>query len=124
LPVAPQQTNSTEGKPEQAEELTKEQAKPQSRDTRRRVAKRPRRARAVSAPQRPLNPFEALFGGQQYRNPQTPGTQQTAQGQYQAQYQQPGYNAQSAQGQYQQPAYNYQLLAPPEPYPMLRQHWY
>jgi hypothetical protein len=131
LPVAPEQTNSTEGKPAQAKELTKErtkeqtkeQVKPQPRDTRRRVAHRPRRARAVSAPQQPLNPLEALFGGQQYRNPQTPGVQQNAQEQYQgqrqAQYQQPGNNAQSAQ-----PAYKYQLLAPPEPYPLLRQHWY
>jgi hypothetical protein len=75
-------------------------------------------------PQRPLNLFEALFSGQQNRYPQTPGTQQTAQGQYQAQYQRPGYSAQSAQGQYQQPAYNYQLQAPTEPYPMLRQQWY
>jgi hypothetical protein len=58
-----------------------------------------------------------LFGGQQYRNPQAPGTLQAAQGQYQGQYQQPGYNAQSAQGQYQ-------LQAPTEPYPMLRQHSY
>jgi|GEM_PF-583930 hypothetical protein len=124
LPVAPEQTNSTEGKPEQTKELTKERAKPQPRDTRRRVAQRPRRARAVSAPQRPLNLFEALFSGQQNRNPQTPGTRQIAQGQYQAQYQQRGYGAQSAQGQYQQPAYDYHLQAPTEPYPMLRQHWY
>ncbi|MFY9685449.1 MAG: hypothetical protein WAJ88_06590, partial [Pseudolabrys sp.] len=120
LPVAPQQTNSTEGKPEQAKEPTKEQAKPQPRDTRRRVAHRPRRARAVSAPQRPLNLFEALFGGQQYRYPQSPGTQQAAQ----RQSQQLGYSAQSAQDQYQPPAYDYQLQAPTEPYPMLRQHSY
>jgi hypothetical protein len=124
LPVAPQQTNSTDGKPEQAKEQTKSAAKPQQRDIRRRVAHRPRRAKVAAAPQRPLNLFEALFGGQQNRNPQTPGTQQTAQGQYQAQYQQPGYNAQSAQGQYRQPSYNYQLQAPTEPYPMLRQQWY
>src|SRR5262245_50414631 len=125
LPVAPQQTNSTNGKPEQAKEQTRSEAKPQPRDIRRRVANRPRRARATtSVPQRPLNLFEALFSGQQNRNPQTPGTQQTAQGQYQAQYQPPGYSAQSAQGQYQQPAYNYQLQAPTEPYPMLRQQGY
>ena len=135
LPAAPKETGSAGEKPEQAKELTKAQAKPQPRDTRRRVAHRPRRARAASAPQRPLNLFEALFGGQQYRNPQSPGTQQAAQGKYQqqpaygaqsaqGQYQQPGYNAQSAQGQYQQPAYNYQLQAPTEPYPMLRQHSY
>jgi hypothetical protein len=71
-------------------------------------------------PQRPVNLFEALFGGQQYRNPQAPGTRQAAQGQLQ----QPGYVAQSAQGQYQQPPNNYQLQAPTEPYPALRQHWY
>ena len=124
LPTAPKETGSAGEKPEQAKELTKEQAKPQQRDTRRRVAHRPRRARAASAPQRPFNLFEALFGGQQNRNPQAPGTQQAAQGQYQGQYQQPGYNAQSAQGQYQQPAYNYLLQAPTEPYPMLRQHSY
>ena len=121
LPTAPKETGSTGEKPEQAKETAKEQAKehakPQQRDTRRRVAHRPRRARAASAPQRPFNLFEALFGGQQYRNPQAPGTQQAAQGQYQGQYQQPGYNAQSAQGQYQ-------LQAPTEPYPMLRQHSY
>ena len=125
LPTAPKETGSTGEKPEQAKETAKEQAKehakPQQRDTRRRVAHRPRRARAASAPQRPFNLFEALFGGQQYRNPQAPGTQQAAQGQYQgqnqAQYQQPGYNAKSAQGQYQ-------LQAPTEPYPMLRQHSY
>jgi hypothetical protein len=136
LPVAPNETGSAGEKPEQAKEPTKEQAKeqtkPQQRDTRRRVAHRPRRAKAASAPQRPLNLFEALFGGQQYRKPQAPGTQQAAQGQYQGQYQeqyqgqyqQPGYNAQSSQGQYQQPGYNDQLQAPTEPYPMLRQHWY
>src|SRR5262245_50532991 len=124
LPVAPQQTNSTDGTPEQAKEQTKSEAKPRQRDIRRRVAHRQRRIKAVSVPQRPLNLFEALFSGQQYRNPQTPGTQQTAQGQYQAQYQRPGYSAQSAQGQYQQPAHNYQLQAPTEPYPMLRQQWY
>ena len=118
LPTAPKETGSAGEKPEQAKEPTKEQTKPQPRDTRRRVAHRPRRARAASPPQRPLNLFEALFGGQQYRNPQTPGTQQTAQGQYQ----QPAYGAQSAQGQYQQPAYNYQLQAPTEP--LLRQHSY
>lgn len=124
LPTAPKETGSTGEKPEQAKETAKEHAKPQQRDTRRRVAHRPRRARAASAasaPQRPFNLFEALFGGQQYRNPQAPGTQQAAQGQYQGQnqgqYQQPGYNAQSAQGQYQ-------LQAPTEPYPMLRQHSY
>ena len=121
LPTAPKEPGSAEEKPEQAKELTKEQAKPQARETRRRVAHRPRRARGVSTPQRPLNLFEALFGGQQHRNPQAPGTQQAAQGQYQGQnqgqYQQPGYNAQSAQGQYQ-------LQAPTEPYPMLRQHSY
>jgi hypothetical protein len=120
LPTAPKEPGSAGEKPEQAKELTKEQAKPQERDTRRRVAHRPRRARAVSAPQRPLNLFEALFGGQQYRNPQTPGSQQAAQ----EHYQQPDYSAQSTQGQYQQPAYNYQLQAPTEPYPMLRQHSY
>jgi len=121
LPTAPKETGSTGEKPEQAKETAKEHAKPQQRDTRRRVAHRPRRASAASAPQRPFNLFEALFGGQQYRNPQAPGTQQAAQGQYQGQnqgqYQQPGYNAQSAQGQYQ-------LQAPTEPYPMLRQHSY
>ena len=118
LPTAPKETGSTGEKPEQAKETAKEQAKeqakehakPQQRDTRRRVAHRPRRARAASAPQRPFNLFEALFGGQQYRNPQAPGTQQAAQGQY--------------QGQYQQPAYNDQLQAPTELYPMLRQHSY
>jgi len=124
LPTAPKETGSTGEKPEQAKETAKEHAKPQQRDTRRRVAHRPRRARAASAPQRPFNLFEALFGGQQYRNPQAPGTQQAAQGQHQGQYQQPGYNAQSAQGQYQQPTYDYLLQAPTEPYPMLRQHWY
>lgn len=124
LPTAPKETGSAGEKPEQAKEPTKEQTKPQPRDTRRRVAHRPRRARAASPPQRPLNLFEALFGGQQYRNPQAPGTQQAAQGQYQGQYRQPGYNAQSAQGQYQQPAYNDQLQAPTELYPMLRQHAY
>lgn len=124
LPVAPKETGSAGEKPEQAKELTKEQAKPQPRDTRRRVAHRPRRTRAVSAPQRPLNLFEALFGGQQSRNSQTPGTQQAAQSQYQAQYHQPASGAQSAQGQYQQPAHNYQLQAPTELYPMLRQHSY
>ncbi len=116
LPVAPNETGSAGEKSEQS----KEQAKPQPRDTRRRVAHRPRRARAVSAPQRPLNLFEALFGGQQYRYPQSPGTQQAAQ----RQSQQLGYSAQSAQGQYQPPAYDYQLQAPTEPYPMLRQHSY
>jgi hypothetical protein len=77
-----------------------------------------------SAPQRPLNLFEALFGGQQSRNSQTPGTQQAAQSQYQAQYRQPASGAQSAQGQYQQPAHNYQLQAPTELHPMQRQHSY
>jgi hypothetical protein len=125
LPTARPGTHSTDGKPELAKEQTKSEAKPQQREIRRRVANRPRRARATtSVPQRPMNLFEALFSGQQNRNPQTPGTQQTAQGQYQAQYQRPGYSAQSAQGQYQQPAYNYQLQAPTEPYPMLRQQWY
>jgi hypothetical protein len=135
LPVSPKNTGSIGEKPEQTKDLTKEQAKEQAkpqRETRRRVAHRPRRARAVGAPQRPLNLFEALFYGQQYRNPQTPGTRQTAQGQYQqptygaqaTQGLQPGYVAQSAQGQYQQPPNNYQLQAPTEPYPALRQHWY
>lgn len=127
LAVAPNETGSAGEKPEQAKELTKEQAKPQPRDTRRRVAHRPRRTRAVSAvsaPQRPLNLFEALFGGQQSRNSQTPGTQQAAQSQYQAQYRQPASGAQSAQGQYQQPAHNYQLQAPTELHPMQRQHSY
>ena len=119
LPVAPKETGSAGENPEQARQPTKEQAKPQH-ETRRRVAHRARRAKAARAPQHPLNLFEALFGGQ-HRNPQAPGTQQAAQEQYQAQ---PGYNAQSAQGQYQQPDYNYQLQAPTEPYPMLRQHWY
>ena len=123
LPVPPKETGSAGENPEQAKQPAKEQAKPQH-DTRRRVAHRARRAKAARAPQRPLNLFEALFGGQQYRNPQAPGTQQAAQGQHQGQYQQPGYNAQSAQGQYQQPAYDYLLQAPTEPYPMLRQHWY
>jgi hypothetical protein len=109
-PTAPKETGSAGEKPEQAKGLKKEQAKPQPRDTRRRIAHRPRRAKVVSAPQRPLSLFEALFGGPHYRNPQTPGTQQAAQGQ--------------TQGQYQQPAYNYQLQAPIEPYPMLRQHSY
>ena len=45
LPVAPKETGSAGEKPEQAKELTKEQAKPQPRDTRRRVAHRPRRTR-------------------------------------------------------------------------------
>ena len=125
LPTARPGTHSADGKPELAKGQTKSEAKPQQRELRRRVANRPRRARATtSVPQRPLNLFEALFSGQQNRNPQPPGTQQTAQGQYQAQYQQPGYNAQSAQGQYRQPSYNYQLQAPTEPYPMLRQQWY
>jgi hypothetical protein len=123
LPVAPKETGSAGENPEQAKQPAKEQAKPQH-ETRRRVAHRARRAKAARAPQRPLNLFEALFGGQQYRNPQAPGTQQAAQGQHQGQYQQPGYTAQSAQGQYQQPDYNYMLQAPTEPYPMLRQHWY
>jgi|SRR5689334_11015929 len=101
-PTAPKEMGSTGERPEQAKEPTKE-AKPPSRDTRRRVAHRPRRAKAASAPQRPCNRLEAWFSGQQYRSPQAPGTQQTAQGQYQAQY---------------------QLQAPTEPYPMLRQHWY
>ena len=106
-------------KPEQTKDPTKE-AKPQQHDAKRRAAHRPRRTRAASVPQRPVNLFEALFGGQQYRNPQAPGTRQAAQGQLQ----QPGYVAQSAQGQYQQPPNNYQLQAPTEPYPALRQHWY
>src|SRR4029079_15879048 len=88
LPLRREQTNSTEGKPEQTKELTKERAKPQPRDTRRRVAPPPRRARASSATARSMNLFEALFSGQQNRNPHTPGTRQIAQGQYQAQYQQ------------------------------------
>jgi hypothetical protein len=121
LPVAPKEMGSAGENPEQAKQPAKEQAKPQH-ETRRRVAHRARRAKAARAPQRPINLFEALFGGQQNRNPQAPGTQQAAQGQYLQQ--QPGYNAQSAQGQYQQPDYNYQLQAPTEPYPMLRQHWY
>ena len=146
LPASPRDAKSTEGKPEQAKEHAKDQTKsepkPQAREVRRRVAHRPRRAKAVSAPQRPVNILEALFGGAQYRNPPAPGTRQAAQGQYQrqyqyqyqqpgygaqatqGQYQQPGYNAQSAQGQSQQPANNYQLPAPTEPYPALRQHWY
>jgi hypothetical protein len=133
LPVSPKNTDSTGEKPEQTKDPTKE-AKPQQHDAKRRVAHRPRRARAASVPQRPVNLFEALFGGQQYRNPQAPGTRQAAQGQLQqpgygaqatqGQYQQPGYLAQSAQGQYQQPPNNYQLQAPTEPYPALRQHWY
>jgi len=129
LPVAPRETNSPDRKPEQAKELTKEQAKPQ-RDVRRRVAHRPRRAKAASVPQRPFNLLEALFGGQQYRYPQTPGAQQAAQSQYQGQQHQGQYQAQQ-QGRYQQPAYGaqsaqsqYQLQAPTEPYPMLRQHSY
>jgi hypothetical protein len=135
LPAAPRDTKSTDGNPEQAKAQAKSEAKPQQREVRRRVAHRPRRAKPPSAPQRPINIFEALFGGAQNRNPQAPGTQQTAQGQYQAQYQyqQPGYGAQATQRQYQQPGYNaqsaqppknYQLQAPAEPYPMLRQHWY
>jgi hypothetical protein len=114
LPTAPKDTGSAGEKPDQAKEPAEEQTKPKPRDTRRRVAHRPRRARAASPPQRPINLFEALFGGQQYRNPQAPGTQQAAQGQYQGQY----------QSQYQQPAYNDQLQAPTEPYPMLRQNLY
>jgi hypothetical protein len=121
VPVAPKEMGSAGENPEQAKQPAKEQAK-QQHETRRRVAHRPRRAKAARAPQRPLNLFEALFGGQQNRNLQAPGTQQAAQGQYLQQ--QPGYNAQSAQGQYQQPDHNYQLQAPTEPYPMLRQHWY
>jgi hypothetical protein len=115
---------------DRAKDQAKEQAKAQQRDVRRRVAHRPRRTKAASAPQRPFNLLEALFSGQQYRNPQSAGTQQAAQGQpqvqsqYQGQYQQPGYYAQSAQGQQKQPPSNYQLQAPTEPYPMLRQHWY
>lgn len=109
LPVAPKETGSAGGNPEQAKQPAKEQAKPQH-ETRRRVAHRARRAKVARAPQRPLNFFEALFGGQQYRNPQTPGTQQAAQGQY--------------QGQYQQPDYNYMLQAPTEIYPVLRQQSY
>jgi hypothetical protein len=123
LPVAPKETGSAGENPEQAKQPVKEQAKPQH-ETRRRVAPRARRAKAARAPQRPLNLFEALFGGQQYRNPQASGTQQAAQGQYQGQYQQPSYNAQSAQGQYQQPAYDYMLQAPTEIYPVLRQQSY
>ena len=97
LPVAPQDTKATDGQPEQAKEQAKPEAKAQQRDVRRRVAHRQRRAKVASAPQRPFNIFEALFSGQ---------------------HQQPGYNTQStAQGQYQ-------LQAPTEPYPMLRQHWY
>ncbi|HET7912229.1 MAG TPA: hypothetical protein VFL49_09360 [Pseudolabrys sp.] len=127
LPVSPPETNSTSQKPEQV----REQIKPQQREIRRR-AHRPRRPRATaSAPQRPFNLFEVLFGGQQYRpSPQTYASQQSAQRQYQPQ--QPAYAAQSAQRQYQQPAYNPQpqlptppaLPAPTEPYPMLRQHAY
>jgi hypothetical protein len=109
LPTAPKDTGSAGENPEQAKQPAKEQAKPQH-ETRRRVAHRARRAKVARAPQRPLNFFEALFGGQQYRNPQAPGTQQAAQGQY--------------QGQYQQPAYNDQLQAPTELYPMLRQNSY
>ena len=124
LPAAPQDNKSTDGNPEQAKAQakpeTKSEAKPQQR---RRVAHRQRRAKVASPPQRPVNILEALFGGAQYRNPQTPATQQTAQGQYQGQYQaqypRSGYNAQSAQ-----PSYNHQLQAPSEPYPQLRQHWY
>ena len=123
LPVAPKETGSAGENPEQAKQPAKEQAKPQH-ETRRRVAHRARRAKAARVPQRPLNLFEALFGGQQYRNPQASGTQQAAQGQYQGQYQQPSYNAQSAQGQYQQPAYDYMLQAPTEIYPVLRQQSY
>lgn len=131
LPVSPKNTDSIGEKPEQTKDPAKE-AKPQQRDIKRRVAHRPRRARPASAPQRPINLFEAFFSGQQYRNPQAPGTRQTAQGQYQQptygaqamQGQQPGYLAQSPQGQYQQPPNNYQLQAPTEPYPALRQHWY
>ena len=134
LPVSPKATDSMGEKPEQAKEQAKDQAKAQQHDVKRRVAHRPRRTRPASVPQRPVNLFEALFGGQQYRNPQVPGSRQAAQGQYQQpaygaqaaqrQYQQPGYVAQSAQGQYQQPLNNYQLQAPTEPYPALRQHWY
>jgi hypothetical protein len=119
LPAATQDMKSTDGKPEQAKAQAKPEAKPPQR---RRIAHRPRRAKVASAPQRPLNIFEALFGGAQYRNPQQTAQGQHQgqyQGQYQAQYQQPGYNAQSAQ-----PPKNYQLQAPTEPYPMLRQHWY
>jgi hypothetical protein len=133
LPVSPKNPDSIGEKPEQTKDPTKE-AKPQQHDAKRRAAHRPRRTRAASVPQRPVNLFEALFGGQQYRNPQAPGTRQAAQGQLQqpgyvaqsaqGQYQQPGYVAQSAQGQYQQPPNNYQLQAPTEPYPALRQHWY
>jgi hypothetical protein len=119
LPVSPKNPDSIGEKPEQTKDPTKE-AKPQQHDAKRRAAHRPRRTRAASVPQRPVNLFEALFGGQQYRNPQAPGTRQAAQGQLQ----QPGYVAQSAQGQYQQPPNNYQLQAPTEPYPALRQHWY
>jgi hypothetical protein len=161
LPVAPQETNSTEGKPEPAKEEVNEQAKDQTkdqakdqikdqakdqtkaqtkpqRDVRRRVAHRPRRAKVASVPQRPFNLLEALFGGPHYRYPQIPGTQQAAQSQYQARYQaqyqgrqQQGQYLVQQQGQYQQPAYGaqpaqsqYQLQAPTEPYPMLRQHSY
>jgi hypothetical protein len=141
LPVSPPETNSTVEKPQQAKtpakEHAKEQTKPQQREIRRRVVHRPRRARATaSAPQRPFNLFEVLFGGQKYRYPaQTSGNQQAAQGQSQ---QQTASAAQSAQGQQKQPTYNsqqpayaaqsapsqYQLQAPTEPYPMLRQHSY
>ena len=131
LPTPPPETRSTGQKPEQAKqklkEQTKEQAKPQQREIRRR-AHRPRRPRATaSAPQRPFNLFEVLFGGQQYRPPpQTYASQQPAR----RQYQQPAYAAQSAQSPYQQPAHNPQppttpaLPVPTEPYPMLRQHAY
>ena len=108
LPTATE-TTSTGEKPEQAKEQTKEQtnetkeqAKPQ-REIRRRVAHRLRRTRVATAPQRPISLFEALFGGQQYRYPQTPSTQQAAQGQYQGQYQQPAYAAQLQQQQATQP---------------------
>src|SRR5262245_66220221 len=101
LPVVPQQTNSTDGKPQQAKEQTKSEAKPQPREIRRRVAHRQRRTKVTSVPQRPLNLFEALFSGQQNRNPQLSGTQQTAQGKYQAQYQRADYSAPLDQGQHQ-----------------------
>ena len=119
LPTAPKETGSTGEKPQQAKEPAKEHAKPQQRDTRRRVAHRPRHAKAASAPQRPFNLFEALFDGQQYRNPQAPGTQQAAQGQYQ-----PGAVRSGRVTTRSQRKASTSCSAPTEPYPMLRQHSY
>src|SRR5262245_62850639 len=58
LPVAPQQTNSTDGKPQQAKEQTKSKAKRRPRETRRRVEHRHRRPKVTTVPKRHWNLFE------------------------------------------------------------------